>query len=78
MFVQGPVANGADCHWYEIPVPADCPDPVKVTVVPEHPEAALKEAIPALGAPVQAEATVKFILPIKDLGVLIGDAKVPP
>jgi hypothetical protein len=57
MFVQGPVAVAADCHWYVIPKPvvAFCKD--NVLVCPAKIEFGLAIVFPGVGVPAHGGGT---------------------
>ena len=58
MFVQGPVAVGADCHWYVIPVTTLNPVADKVKGDPSHPFVTDDTAVDAFGVPDQSGAAI--------------------
>ena len=58
MLDQGPVEEGALCHWYEIPEADVRPVAESVSGEPTHPEVELIVAVPAFGVPEQAEEGV--------------------
>lgn len=72
ILVNGPVAEGPDCHWYVMPPAEVAPVRLSVNDVVALPDVGVIDAVPAVGVPEHAEA------PVPVTATLYVDVKPPP